>query len=91
MALVITTVSGAGLAACNKGTEPGETNVERSTLRETEPQENTYNQNTGDTANLEKYYDHADHENHDDNKNGGGAVHSGNGKTSGVERDDVTQ
>ncbi|MCC9137581.1 hypothetical protein ACFSKU_09595 [Pontibacter silvestris] len=92
LALVVTTVTGAGLASCNKGTEPGETNVERSTLRETEPQENNYSQGSEtDTTDMERFYDHADHENHDDNVNGGGAVLSGDGKTSGVERDDVNQ
>jgi hypothetical protein len=80
-----------GFTACDEGTKPGETNVERSD--NLEPGEligddddvNRYS----DTSNLEKYYDHADHEDHKDNKReaiGDGAY---DGKGDGIKRDEI--
>jgi len=83
-------LTGAILVGCDIGTRPGETNVERSEIvdeGELISDEDTVNRYS-DTANLEKYYDHADHENHGDNKEGS-AVHAGDGKGEGVERDDL--
>jgi hypothetical protein len=84
-------VASIGLASCDKGTRPGETNVERSEIIDEGElvgdgdDVNRYS----DTTNLEKYYDHADHDNHDDNKNkviGDGAY---DGKGDGIQRDEV--
>ncbi|MFD2512893.1 hypothetical protein ACFSRY_03380 [Pontibacter locisalis] len=80
-----------GFTACDKGTEPGETNVERSEIRDEgeligeEEDASRYS----DTSSLESHYDHADHEDHDDNKRealGDGAY---DGKGDGIERDEV--
>ena len=78
-----------GMAACDKNTEPGETNVERSDIVEEGEiidQESAYYR---DTTDLEKYYDHADHETHEDSE--GGAVHAGDGIRGGndIERDEL--
>lgn len=92
LALAVTAVSSFGMAACNTGTEPGETNVERGEIRdegemvgEEGDQDTRYEE--GDS--LERYYDDADHENHEDNT--GEAIGDGayDGKGDGVERDEV--
>lgn len=81
-----------GLGACNTGTEPGETNVERSGIKDEGSmvgKDVDMASQTGDTTDLERHYDHADHENHKDNTNkviGDGAY---DGKGEGVQRDDV--
>ena len=91
LTLTLTAVASFGFTACDKGTEPGETNVERSEIKDEgelvgdEEEVNRYS----DTTNLEKYYDDADHENHDDNDReaiGDGAY---DGKGDGIERDEV--
>lgn len=91
LTLATTAIATFGLAACDKGTEPGETNVERSDIREEGSMIGEEGENISryDTANvsMEEHYDHADHEDHD----GGdaGAVLSGDGTDTGIERDDV--
>ncbi|WP_230407114.1 hypothetical protein [Pontibacter cellulosilyticus] len=81
-----------GLGACDKGTEPGDTNTERSEIIDegelVEENEDPMAPYT-DTTDLEDHYDHADHEDHDDNKAkaiGDGAY---DGKKDGVQRDDL--
>ncbi|WP_144266314.1 hypothetical protein [Pontibacter ummariensis] len=94
--LAATMMIGLGLVSCNKGTEPGETNVGRGEIYEDEgsmvvPDDEGYETRYEDTANLEKYYDHTDHENHEDNSNkslGDGAY---DGEGTGVERDEIDQ
>lgn len=91
LTLATTAIATFGLAACDKGTEPGETNVERSDIREEGSMigEEGEGLSRYDTANadMERHYDHADHENHNGGKTG--AVHAGDGKKTGIERDDV--
>lgn len=80
-----------GLGSCSKGTEPGETNVERSEIRDEGELVSEDNDAAHDTLSGESHYDHADHENHDDNTNeviGDGAY---DGKGDGVQRDEVQQ
>ncbi|MCC9165826.1 hypothetical protein [Pontibacter harenae] len=79
MALAFSTIVGFGFTSCNKGTEAGETNVERSEIVDTEHSEADQDPAYRDTSNLERHYDHADHENHGDNTDGG-AVHAGDGQ-----------
>lgn len=88
LTLATTAIATFGLAACDKNTEPGETNIERSDNLEEgsliDQEASRY-----DTADLEGYYDHADHENHENNKGkvlGDGAY---DGKGDGIERDEV--
>ncbi|MFT2007323.1 hypothetical protein ACMA1I_01485 [Pontibacter sp. 13R65] len=52
--------SGLGLSACNTGTDAGETNVERSEIRETE-ETARQSRTSRDTADFEHHYDHTDH------------------------------
>lgn len=91
LTLTFTAVAGLGFTACDKGTEPGETNVERSEIKDAgemvgeDEDVNRYS----DTTNAEKYYDDADHDDHDDNDGkviGDGAY---DGKGNGIERDEV--
>lgn len=74
-----------GLAACDTGTDPGEVNVERSDIKEEGSMIGDEPGNTtrySDTADLEeKYYENENKE--------GSAVHAGDGKGEGVERDEV--
>ncbi|MFD3001188.1 hypothetical protein ACFS7Z_12490 [Pontibacter toksunensis] len=89
LTLATTAIATFGLAACDKNTEPGETNIERSDNLEEgsliDQEESRY-----DTTDLEGYYEDADHENHSDNEEekviGDGAY---DGKGDGIERDDV--
>ncbi|TXK26424.1 hypothetical protein FVR03_21800 [Pontibacter qinzhouensis] len=60
MAGAICAFSGFGLAACNTGTDAGDTNVERSGIRETE-ETAKQSRTSRDTADYEHHYDHADH------------------------------
>ena len=53
-----------GLSSCETGTSPGEANVYRGEIIEPEDTEGVQSGEEGDTANLEKYYDHADHDDH---------------------------
>lgn len=83
-----------GFTSCDTGTSPGETNVERSEIREEGAMVVPDGDRTkADQDSLEKYYDHADHENHDNNS--GGAVHAGDGKKhnpkQGIKRNKVDQ
>ncbi|GAB3541079.1 hypothetical protein GCM10027443_39900 [Pontibacter brevis] len=93
LSLAVTAITTFSLAACDTGTNPGETNVERSDVRKEGAMIGDENEGVSryDTAHadMERHYDHADHENHGDNKTG--AVHAGDGKGSGVERDEVDQ
>lgn len=82
----------AGLSACNKGTEPGDTNTERSKIIDEGSLIEADNDDPmapyRDTVSAEDHYDHADHDDHDDNKAkviGDGAY---DGKGTGVKRDD---
>jgi hypothetical protein len=78
-----------GLASCDKGTSPGEVNVERSGIVDPEDTDQVGTPSDTDTTNFERHYDHADHENHDDNDAkviGDGAY---DGKGSGITRDEV--
>ena len=83
----------AGLSSCDTGTDPGETNVERSDIREegsmVEKDDDPMSEYR-DTTDMESHYDHADHEKHGDNKAKaiGDGAYDGKGKK-GVERDDV--
>jgi hypothetical protein len=87
LALAVTAMATFGLASCNEGTEPGETNVERSGIREegsmVGDEENANTTLHSDTTDLEEQHYG------DDNNREGSAVHSGDGKGGGVERDDV--
>lgn len=91
LTLATTAIATFGLAACDTGTSPGETNVERSDIKKEGSMVGDDNEGVTryDTANADmgEHYDHADHENHDQNK--AGAVHAGDGQGGGVERDDV--
>ncbi|WP_242926646.1 hypothetical protein [Pontibacter vulgaris] len=57
LAIALTATAAIGLSACSTGTDPGETNTERSDIERTEEKESGYSQSS-DTANLEdKYYE----------------------------------
>jgi len=89
--LAVAAIATFGLAACDTGTEPGQINTERSDIKEEGSIVGGQTDDTtrySDTTNLEKYYEHADHENHDNNAEGT-AVHAGDGKSNGIERDEV--
>ena len=89
LTLATTAIATFGLAACDKNTEPGEVNVERSDIREEGEIIDQNNAYYTDTTDLERHYDHADHENHDDNSEkviGDGAY---DGEGNGIERDEV--
>ena len=60
VAALFCAATGFGLTACNKGTEPGDTNVERSEIIETE-EDVDKSLGTMDTSDYEHLYDHADH------------------------------
>lgn len=69
-----------GLSACNTGTEPGETNVERSEIREegsmtADDPATTENRDITQDTLEEKYYDGND---------SGSAVHAGDGQGNGT-------
>ncbi|MHA6246560.1 hypothetical protein ACXYMU_01380 [Pontibacter sp. CAU 1760] len=93
LALSVMATASLSLGACSKGTEPGDVNVGRGEIKDEGEMidgDNGYNASS-DTTDLEKYYDHADHENHDDNTGkviGDGAY---DGKGTGTERDDIKQ
>lgn len=53
--------------SCDTGTSPGETNVERSDIKEEGSMIESDEKEMSEQDKLEKHYDHADHENHDDN------------------------
>ncbi|WP_439881289.1 hypothetical protein ACSX1A_19375 [Pontibacter sp. MBLB2868] len=91
LTITLAGVATIGFSACDKGTEPGETNVERSEIKDAGELvgDDDETKRTSDTTNLEKYYDDADHENHEDNTDeaiGDGAY---DGKGDGVNRDEV--
>lgn len=77
-----------GLGACNTGTDPGETNTERSRIRdEGEMVEGSSDDPMGrytDTTEMEDHYDHTKNKNKK-----ASAVHAGDGKKDGVDREDV--
>ena len=70
-----------GTVACDKGTKPGETNVERSDIIETEAPERLEIEN--DSTDPERFYDN------EYRKGKKGAVHAGDGINEGVGRDDT--
>ncbi|RAU83907.1 hypothetical protein [Pontibacter arcticus] len=78
--LAVTFVAFTGLTSCNTGTEPGETNTERSDLEEEgsmtvdDPATNNNTDVTQDTLES-KYYDGND---------SGSAVHAGDGQGNGT-------
>ncbi|MFD2246241.1 hypothetical protein [Pontibacter ruber] len=67
--LAVLLSAGIGLTACNTGTEPGETNVERGGVKDVEEKQIQSRTDTSEES-MEKHYEHADHENHDNNKPG---------------------
>lgn len=85
MALALCTMSGAALVACNEGTKPGETSVERGGIKDPDPGEMVGGDDAtrySDTTDLEeKYYG----ERADTTVIGEGAY---DGKGDGKERDD---
>ncbi|WP_147294194.1 hypothetical protein [Pontibacter diazotrophicus] len=91
LTLATTAIATFGLAACDTGTDPGEVNTERSDIREEGSMVGGENEGASryDTAgaDMERHYDHADHENHNGERTG--AVHAGDGKDSVIQRDDV--
>ncbi|MFD2515964.1 hypothetical protein ACFSRY_18980 [Pontibacter locisalis] len=92
LALAVTVTASFGLASCDKGTKPGETNVERSEIIEEGSlvgEEGESVNRYSDTANLEKYYDHADHEDHSDNEREAWGDGAYDGKGDGLQRDEV--
>ena len=68
------------ITACNTGTDPGETNTERSDIEKEGSMNDGYNSgaNATDTTNMAEPYEDAE-----------GAVHAGDGKSDGVDREDV--
>ncbi|ARS37364.1 hypothetical protein [Pontibacter actiniarum] len=94
LSLTVAAFFACGLTACDKGTRPGETNVERSDIKDAGEmigEEGDQDTRYEDTDSLEKYYDHADHENHSDNDRealGDGAY---DGKGDGIERGELDQ
>jgi hypothetical protein len=80
-ALSLVAVATFGLSACDKGTEPGETNVERSDIVKTRAPEKVEIEN--DSTDPERFYDN------EYRKGKKGAVHAGDGIKEGVGRDDV--
>ncbi|WP_242920843.1 hypothetical protein [Pontibacter liquoris] len=62
LALTFGALASTGLVACNKGTEPGDTNTERGKIEDTGDMVGAENKNANDTAtDLEdKYYKDAD-------------------------------
>lgn len=93
LTLATTAIATFGLAACDKNTEPGETNIERSDNLEEGSMigDDSETVSRYDTANadMERHYDHADHENHDDNNKAAIGDGAYDGKGNGVERDEV--
>lgn len=83
VAAMVCAVSIFGLASCNEGTEPGETNTERSGIREADEMNTGHNPDTDTTQNLERYYEHTD--------SAGGAVHAGDGQRQKVRKEDKKQ
>ena len=59
-AIVLGLVLSAGMAACNTGTEPGQTNVERGGNKEVE--EKRIQSRPDTSENYEKHYENADHQ-----------------------------
>lgn len=51
-------VAGMGFTACNTGTDPGETNTERSGIER--PEESSASRQYADTTNLEHHYEGRD-------------------------------
>jgi len=74
MALAVMFCAGTamGLASCDTGTSPGETNVERSDVEDASEMNTGYNTDADTSSNMEDHYDHAD--------SAGGAVHAGDGQ-----------
>lgn len=74
-----------GMAACSTGTDPGETNTERSDIRdegEMVGEEGDLNSNEAARDSMEQYYE---------NNEEGSAVHAGDGTGDGVDREDVQE
>ncbi|WP_162051603.1 hypothetical protein [Pontibacter pamirensis] len=93
LTLATTAIATFGLAACDKGTEPGETNVGRGDIVEEgslvgEEGENISRYDTAN-ASMEEHYDHADHENHDVNEEEGYGDGAYDGPGDGIDRGDV--
>ncbi len=81
-ALIATAVATFGLAACDTGTSPGETNVERSDHVDEGSivGDNDENRVEAERDTMEQPYERAEE---------GSAVHAGDGTGEGTERDDV--
>ena len=72
LALMLCAASAIGLASCDTGTSPGETNVERSDVKEASEMNTGHDTDSDTSSNMEDHYDHAD--------SAGGAVHAGDGQ-----------
>ncbi len=81
VSLSIVTLVAVGLSACDKGTRPGETNVERSDIVKTRAPEKVEIEN--DSTDPERFYDV------EYRKGKKGAVHAGDGIKEGVGRNEV--
>lgn len=74
-----------GIVACDTGTDPGETNTERSDIRDE-------GEMVGDEGDLDTRYDERDTmEQHYEQTEEGSAVHAGDGTGEGEGRDDVQE
>ncbi|TPE44860.1 hypothetical protein [Pontibacter mangrovi] len=95
-ALAAGTMISFGMVSCNTGTDPGDTNVDRGEIHDEgsmvgREEGEDYTKAKSEQDSMEQHYDHADHQNHDDNTGkvlGDGAY---DGEGNGAERDDVQQ
>ncbi|OKL39000.1 hypothetical protein [Pontibacter flavimaris] len=83
-AFTLTAVAAFGLSACDTGTQPGDTNVERSDHHEEGSMvgDDTKDQTEAERDTMEQYYERTEE---------GSAVHAGDGKSDGTDRDDVKE
>lgn len=81
-ALIATAVATFGISACNTGTDPGETNTERSRIRDEGSMVGDENENEAEAERdtMEQYYERTEE---------GSAVHAGDGKGEGTGREEV--
>ena len=81
-ALLATAVSAFGISACDTGTQPGDTNVERSDHHEEGSMVDggAKDQNEAERDSMEQHYERTEE---------GSAVHAGNGKGEGTDREGV--
>ncbi|AKD03113.1 hypothetical protein POKO110462_05045 [Pontibacter korlensis] len=91
-AMVATVMATFSIAACNTGTDPGDTDTERGDIKRPGSMVNQDedDQVQAERDSMEQHYDHADHEKHDDNRKGS-AVHAGDGKKDAADRGENNQ